>query len=65
VVPCWLPLHKVASNGSVEMAKWFLDQKFDLALQDSEGDTVLHVAACMGEDKIVLFLLDYVIIANI
>jgi ankyrin repeat protein len=53
--PLCLPLHAVASNGSVEMAKRLLDQKFDSALQDSEGGTALHVAACKAKTRLCCF----------
>jgi ankyrin repeat protein len=46
------------------MAKWLLDKKFDSILQDSDGDTALHVAARRGEEKAVLLLLDYRMDAN-
>lgn len=47
------PLHWAASSGSVDIARYLIDQKADVNLIDSSGWTPLHIAASAGQLEVV------------
>ncbi|KAI0649177.1 ankyrin repeat-containing domain protein [Trametes meyenii] len=51
------PLHWAASSGSVDIARYLIDQGADVNRGDSGGWTPLHIAASGGFDDVVTELL--------
>ncbi|KAF8645847.1 hypothetical protein AX16_007505 [Volvariella volvacea WC 439] len=47
------PLHWAASSGSVDIARFLIDQKADVDRVDGSGWTALHIAASAGHEQVV------------
>lgn len=52
------PLHVAALFGQAEATGWLLDEKADVSIANSEGNTALHMAAFLGNTDIVQQLLE-------
>lgn len=47
------PLHWAASSGSLDVARYLIDQKADVDKPDGSGWTALHIASSAGQEEIV------------
>lgn len=54
---CRPPLHLSASKGNVSMTRLLLERGANTAIQDSMGQTALHLAVEQGQTKVVQLLL--------
>lgn len=47
------PLHWAASSGSLDIARYLIDQKAEVDKPDGSGWTALHIASSAGQEDIV------------
>ncbi|KAF9460343.1 ankyrin repeat-containing domain protein [Collybia nuda] len=47
------PLHWTASSGSIDIARFLIDQKAEVDKPDNSGWTPLHIAVSAGHEEIV------------
>ena len=51
-------LHIAVKNNSFELVKYFVNKKYDLNDVNKKGQTALHLACELGNEKIINFLVE-------